>query len=278
MNTKLKTIVAALGLGLALSSTASHASLINTLFSAGTNTVQDQDAERLLDSTGAVKAGGLQYVVGDSIQSILRFDSVNGGTIGDSLPAPYQLTGYSNLIVSSITDLNGGALALNDPIRLHFGLAGDTLVSIFEHTSGTALNFANTPAVSIANILGQSPVASFGLSAAGGDFWFADTINNSSAITLAVGSGQVAAGAFGLTMLTGDIPLIAKGILSPIDFAMHDLIGDASVFGRETGVNTGWQVSSNINASFNVPEPESLALLGIGLLGMGASLRKRKAV
>lgn len=282
MNPKLKTIVTALGLGLALSSVPSHAALISSLFVPGVNTAQDQDAERLLDTTGNVKTTGT-YVVGDAIESIIRFDSVNSSTIGDSLPAPYQLTGYSKLVVSGITILvdNGpvGSSA-TDIVRLHFGNIGDTLVSLYERLAGnTSLAFADAPGTSITKITTQQTwIADLGLVEAD-DFWYADTINDASVIDLLpAGGGQVAAGVFGISQKAGGtLPIKNNGIMSPVDGNMHGVIGDASVFGLETGVNPNWQVSSNINASFTVPEPETLALLGIGLLGMGLSSRKHKA-
>ena len=48
-------------------------------------------------------------------------------------------------------------------------------------------------------------------------------------------------------------------------------------FGQDVfGVDNPFQTSSADNASYSVPEPGTLALLGIGLLGMAASRRRRK--
>jgi hypothetical protein len=276
-----KALVAAVFAGMTLTSLASHGAVISSIFKQGVNTAQDTDAERLLDSTGSVKTTGA-YAVGDSIESIISFDSVNSVAIPFQIAPPYQFTGYSKLVVSSIQILNdfGDADPTNDLVRLHFGTLGDTLVSLYERLAGdTTLVFGDTPATSIANITAnQTFIGNLGLGKAS-DFWYADTINDASIIdTLPAGGGQVAAGQFGISLLTaGALPLIPDGILSPIDGNLHDVIGDASVFGLETGVNTGWQVSSNINASFTVPEPATVALLGFGLIGIGAtSLRRRR--
>ena len=115
-----KTLAAAIFAGLALSSVASHAATISTLFNPGLNTIQDQDAERFIASDGiTVKTSGA-LVVGDIFEAILRFDSVNAGTIGDTLPAPYQLSGYNQMRIDNIIDLPDFIVG-QDLVRLVFG-------------------------------------------------------------------------------------------------------------------------------------------------------------
>jgi hypothetical protein len=270
------TVVAGVGLW----PVASQAALINGLFSVGLNTIQDQDAERVLRPN---QAGGYDIITsgafqtGDLIQSILRFDTVNAATISDTLSSPYQLTGYSVLKIDNIVDLGGGA------VNLVFGpsglLADNSMADLYERTSGAQPGYSSSvdPATGIANVTGQTFLAALGLNGID-DFWTSTAINNIGIIATATqGSGQSPSGVFGLSVLTnpGGLPIVTNGILSPIDGNLHDVVGDASIYARETGVNSGWLVSSNINASFTVPEPGTLALVGLALFGIGAVARRR---
>ncbi|PKO86967.1 MAG: hypothetical protein CVU16_16410 [Betaproteobacteria bacterium HGW-Betaproteobacteria-10] len=277
-----KTTLAMLVAGMALTSAPSHAATINTLFTPGINTIQDSDAERILRDGAALTSGG--YAEGDVIQSILRFDTVNSGSIGDSLPFPYQLNAFSQLRIVSIVDLNGGTLDLGDSIRLIFGAVagfgngGDVLAQLYEGSAVPSNNFSQTAATGIANITGQTLIGELGLNGID-DFWFADTINDISILAAATpGGGQAAQGAFGLTFLSNDggIPFISNGIFSAVSGQFHDVVGDASVYAREVGTHSDWLLSSNLNASFAVPEPATIGLLGLGLLGIGLGKRRRQ--
>lgn len=255
----------------------SHAGVINSLFGMGLNTMQDQDAERILGATGGIKTSGT-YAVGDIIEAVLRFDTVNAASISDSLPSPYQFTAYSQLQITSIDALSGG------DIRLHFGASGNlgagVMVALYERTSALQPGYDATvaPTTGIANIVGQTLISQLGLNGID-DFWNARTVNDIGILSsAAAGSGQASQGEFGISVVGfNTIPVAINGIMSPIDLKMHDFVGDASVYSRENGVNAGWGFSSNINASFNrVPEPATLALMGLGLLGMGVNVRKKR--
>lgn len=277
-----KTLIAAALFGFALAPMASEAALITSLFQLGENNIQDTDAERILDANGNVKTSG-SFAVGDVIQAILRFDTVNADTIADSLPNPYQFTAYSELKVVGIVDLPDSVDPTNTFSRLIFGATGNlgtnVLVNLYERTSSAQPGWSLTaaPTTAIAAVKSQTLIGKFGLLEAD-DFW-GSTVPTVNAISIVAGalegSAQQANGEFGLSVLWGDLGIGKNSILSGTDFKYHDVVGSSSIYKRSTGVNNGWLVSSNTEASFNVPEPGSLALLGLGLFGLGLGRARR---
>ncbi|TAK90373.1 MAG: PEP-CTERM sorting domain-containing protein [Burkholderiaceae bacterium] len=271
--------------GTAFTPLASHAAIINSLFSPGINEVQDSDAERVLREGRVITSGSL--AVGDVIQSILRFDTANGGFISDTLGPPYQLTGYSELRIAAIVSGTGPG-GLFDTLffaptgSANMGLDPRAMVRIYERTTALqpSFNLNVAPATGIANVFGQTFLASFGFGEVG-DYWFSTVLTGTTIDAIAsssAGQGQSPNGVFGLSTLDnpGGLPIADDGILSPISLLMHDIVGDTSIFARENRVDSGWLVSSNINASFAVvPAPNTSALLGLALVGM-FMLRRRK--
>ncbi len=279
-HTKFKTsLVAASFAILALASFGSKAAVINSQFTLGVNQIEDTDVERIIDSSGAVKTTG-DFAVGDTIQTILRWNTVNATVISDALPSPYQLTTYAELTVSNITDLGGGVASIT--FAPSGNLGAGVFANIYERTSAVQPSFDQTvaPTTGISNVMSQTLIAQLGIGEAD-DFWTVTSLLDiAAAAGLSAQDPQVSNGQFGLSVLAnpGSLPIQANGIVGA-DGNLHAVVGNASAYQRGPGINTGWLVGSNTTAQFAaVPEPGPLALLGLGLAVMGGlSLARKKS-
>ncbi len=266
----------------------SAAALVNGLFSPGVvNQIQDTDAERVLRGANVVTSGAFQ--VGDIIESVLRFDTVNTAAISDSIPSPYKLGAYSQLKIASLIGTGtfiGGQELYTIVFAPTGNLGANVMGSLYEiNTLSPSWSFStNSPATLISNVTSGSHIADVGFGQAS-DFWYATALNDIGVVATATsGSSQQANGVFGLSFISnpGGIPYATNGMTSgavgPYFGTKHDVVGSSSIYARSTGTNNGWLVNSNTEINFfTVPEPGSVALSGLALLGMFAVAKRRKS-
>jgi hypothetical protein len=273
-----RTIPAVALLGCFVLPSIGHSTIIS--FPNGLNELQDTDAERVLRNTGegivSVTSGNLQ--VGDVIQTVLKFDTLNTIDINALVPSPYQLTAYSELAVAAIGNCTG---TICDVAFAPTGnLGANVFASIYELPAGGLIGLTQAPGTAAGVIQGGTLAATIGIGEAD-DFWIAlaSNINLTTAATAQPGSGLAPSGVFGLSVLSnpGGVPVIKNGILSPIDGQLHDAVGTVGAFAKSTGTNAGWLLQTDTKVDFNIPEPGSLALVGLTLLCLGAVSRGRRA-
>jgi hypothetical protein len=271
------------------------AATITSQIAPGLNQFEDTDAERVLRGGNVITSGDV--AVGDVFEAVLRFTDLNNtafaGVISDipGFGSPYQLKAYSRIRIAALLDANDNTQACASNI-CDIVFEADTndgfgaMFSIYESNAlAQRLIFSDSAATSIANSQLGTAVFSAGLVSGTDDFWVA----NDSLIDLTVVAGltqgdqQAPNGNFGLSVIGPSIVNIASEQLTATNLVagtqgLYDIRGTSSVYGLSTGVNSDWLVSTNTAIEFvAIPEPGSLALVGLALAAVGAMSRRRKA-
>lgn len=285
---KLKPIVSAL---LAVGAMASANAFV--LFP-GLTQLEDDNREYLIKGDGNTNAGVLE--VGDRLRGVIKFQKIaqiQSPFLSDSSISP-EITGVFETQVVSIGSVNGFGVAdviafgPSAQFAAEFGVPNATVAL---YTGGTLLDIDSCP--SIATCEANATTAGGGsLWAIAGfgdadDAWVSFNSQVNFGLVQNIGATtQVASINYAQTLLVNNTGYAFNEVtLDCAPFGPFlcagdgktDLVGSGSILGGRD-LNNGYGARSDIDVTFNVvPEPGSLALVGLALAGIGLTARRRKA-
>jgi len=257
----------------------------------GTNLLEDDNREYLIKGAGNTQAGVLEQ--GDRLRGVIEFQAINQETAPFSVQDPItpELTGiFETEVVSIIPSATAGiaSVIVFGPSASFTSVYGaNATVAIFEGGSNLVIN-------SCASIADCETAATDGthlLTAGFGDVddaWISLNARLNFGAASSLGSTTpVADISYAQTILVNNSPYIfnqvsldCQSVGGPFlcaEDGKTDLVGSGRIFGG-AGLTNGYGVRSDIDVTINVvPEPGSLALVGLALAGIGLSARRRKA-